>query len=138
MKKIYSSILVILLISISCKKNQEQPSLKDLLQGNWNYEKLITSSYKSDGTLIKELITPITSEDYGYVFFDDGTCTQRFGGEPSKYSYKIISDKEFEVNTGSKNLCKILSIDETDIIFIIGGPQQTGSNYTTSTHYLSR
>ena len=139
MKKIYSVLLIFILgIIISCQKNQEQLSLKDFLQGNWNYQKLVTGSYQSDGKLIKELITTLTSKDYGYIFYDDGTCTYRFDGAPSKFSYEIISETEFELNTGSKNLCKILSINETNIIFIVGGPQQNGSNYTTSTHYLSR
>ena len=139
MKKICSILLIFILnISISCQKNQELLSLKDFLQGNWNYQKLVTGSYQSDGKLVKELITPLTSKDYGYVFYNDGTCTYRFGGAPSKFSYKIISETEFELNTGSKNLCKISSIDNTNIIFFTGGPQQNGSNYTTSTHYLSR
>ena len=139
MKKIYSILLIFLLsFSISCQKNQEPLSLKDFLQGNWNYQKLVINSYQSDGKLVKELITPLTSMDYGYVFYDDGTCTYRFGGSPSKFSYKIISDTEFELNTGSVNLCKILSIDETNVIFVTGGPKQTGNNYITSTHYLTR
>jgi len=138
-KKIYPILLVFILgVSISCKKNEEQLSLKDFLQGNWNYQKLITSSYQNDGKLIKELITPLTSNDYGYIFYDDGTCTYRFGGSPSMFSYQIISDTEFELNTGSVNLCKILSIDKTNIIFVTGGSKQTGNNYITYTHYLSR
>lgn len=138
MKKLYTSILFILLLSISCKKDLIEPTLKDQLQGNWNYQKLVTRYYQGDGVLIKELVTPINSVDYGYVFYSNGTCTQRFGGEPAKFTYEIISDTEFEVNTGSKNLCRIISIDETDISFVVGEPQKNGSNYSTSTHYLSR
>ena len=139
MKRTYPILLIFILsIGISCKKNQEQLSLKDFLQGNWNYQKLVTGSYQSDGKLIRELLTPITSKDYGYVFYDDGTCSYRFGGAPSKFSYKIISDTEFELNTGSINLCKILSMNETNLIFVTGSPQQNGNNYMTSTHYLTR
>lgn len=138
MKKLYTSILFVLFLSVSCKKESINPSLKELLLGNWNYQKLVNSSYRSDGALIEELTTPISSSDYGYIFYDDGTVSQRFGGGPSKFSYKIISDTEFEVNTGSVNLCKVISVNDNNIIFVIGGPKQTGSNYTTSTHYLSR
>lgn len=139
MKRTYPILLIFILsIGISCKKNQEQLSLKDFLQGNWNYQKLVTGSYQSDGKLIRELLTPITSKDYGYVFYDDGTCSYRFGGAPSKFNYKIISDTEFELNTGSINLCKILSMNETNVIFVTGGQQQTGNNFITSTHYLTR
>lgn len=139
MRKTYKILLLFLIsISISCEKNEEQLSLKDRLIGNWNYQKLINSSYKSNGTLINEIVTPITSTNYGYVFNDDGSCVYRFGGSPTKFTYQIISETKFELNTGTKNLCKILSIDEANVVFTIGGPTQAGNNYTTSTHYLSR
>lgn len=123
---------------MSCKKDSSTPAIKEMLLGNWNYKKLISKSYKADGSLINELVTPISSADYGYVFYDDGTCTQRFGGAPSKFTYEIISEKEFEVNTGTKNICKVISINKTSIVFSIDSEKQKGGNYTTSTHYLLR
>ena len=32
----------------------------------------------------------------------------------------------------------LMSVNETNILFAVGGTQQDGSNYTPSTHYLSR
>jgi hypothetical protein len=138
MKNIYRCLIFVLLISVSCQKDSLTPALKEMLLGNWNYEKLISKSYRADGTLINELVTPISSTDYGYVFYDDGTCTQRFSGAPSKFTYEIISEKEFEINTGAKNICTLISIDKTSIVFSIGSKQPNASNYTTSTHYLIR
>jgi ABC-type oligopeptide transport system substrate-binding subunit len=105
MKKVLFTVSVILLalISSSCKKDKETTAQK--LQHNWTIVSEVDNSHDASG----DNINTITAASGDYVnFSSNGTVTSQFNGFTSTAAYSLISDTQISID-GETFTIKVLS-----------------------------
>ncbi|MFD1259005.1 hypothetical protein ACFQ3S_19535 [Mucilaginibacter terrae] len=138
-KYLFLAILAVALFS--CKKEDKTATgLKEQLTGGWDYGTLYQNDYDAKGKLLTSVRLQTRSNDY-FEFAENDTFVSTFDGlaEVTTGTYNVTSTTAFTLKIGNTTYpCRVVSLNLTNLVFVMANPKVVNQPYTEYVHTLSR